>query len=168
MADITNGTWIKDGKAVDKVYQNGRQVYGRNLFRGYPTNNKMRVNQNNSYYFDYPFRYYGTRVLLKPNTEYTVTWNYEVISGGMDSTETISVGYGNEQKDYAIDVKTIAISAKKITIQTSADVSDYPYFALRFSRTMVPTNSVIDYWDIAIREGDTSFDWSPAPEDIVN
>ncbi|BEI49762.1 hypothetical protein AWA2013_11680 [Lactiplantibacillus plantarum] len=31
MADITNGTWIKDGKAVDAVYQNGKQVYGRNL-----------------------------------------------------------------------------------------------------------------------------------------
>lgn len=32
MADITHGTWIKDGKAVDAVYQNGRQVYGRNLW----------------------------------------------------------------------------------------------------------------------------------------
>lgn len=31
MADITHGTWIKDGKAVDKVFSNGRQVYGRNM-----------------------------------------------------------------------------------------------------------------------------------------
>lgn len=31
MADITHGTWIKDGKAVDKVFSNGKQVYGRNL-----------------------------------------------------------------------------------------------------------------------------------------
>lgn len=31
MADITHGTWIKDGKAVDDVYQNGVKVYGRNL-----------------------------------------------------------------------------------------------------------------------------------------
>lgn len=31
MADITHGTWIKDGKAVDKVFSNGRKVYGRNL-----------------------------------------------------------------------------------------------------------------------------------------
>ena len=31
MADITHGTWIKDGKAVDKVFSDGRQVYGRNL-----------------------------------------------------------------------------------------------------------------------------------------
>lgn len=34
MADITHGTWIKDGKAVDAVYQDGRQVYGRNLIMG--------------------------------------------------------------------------------------------------------------------------------------
>lgn len=31
MADITHGTWIKDGKAVDAVYQGGVKVYGRNL-----------------------------------------------------------------------------------------------------------------------------------------
>lgn len=34
MADITHGTWIKDGKAVDAVYQNGIKVYGRNLIKG--------------------------------------------------------------------------------------------------------------------------------------
>jgi len=31
MADITHGTWIKDGKSVDTVYQGGVKVYGRNL-----------------------------------------------------------------------------------------------------------------------------------------
>ena len=31
MADITHGAWIKDGKAVDTVYQSGVKVYGRNL-----------------------------------------------------------------------------------------------------------------------------------------
>lgn len=31
MADITHGTWIKDGKAVDAAYQSGVKVYGRNL-----------------------------------------------------------------------------------------------------------------------------------------
>jgi len=33
MADITHGTWIKDGKAVDKVFSDGKQVYGRNLLK---------------------------------------------------------------------------------------------------------------------------------------
>lgn len=33
MADITHGTWIKDGKAVDAVYQGGVKVYGRNLLK---------------------------------------------------------------------------------------------------------------------------------------
>ncbi|WP_076637023.1 phage head spike fiber domain-containing protein [Lactiplantibacillus plantarum] len=32
MADITHGAWIKDGKAVDAVYQSGVKVYGRNLY----------------------------------------------------------------------------------------------------------------------------------------
>jgi len=34
MADITHGTWIKDGKAIDAVYQGGVKVYGRNLRAG--------------------------------------------------------------------------------------------------------------------------------------
>ncbi|WP_076656613.1 hypothetical protein [Lactiplantibacillus plantarum] len=33
MADITHGTWIKDGKAVDAVYKSGVKVYGRNLLK---------------------------------------------------------------------------------------------------------------------------------------
>lgn len=139
--------------------------YGRNLFRGYPTNSKMRVNKNNTYYYEYPFIQLGTRILLKPNTEYTLAWDYAIISGGMDSTETVSVGRGNEQSNYAIDVKTVAISTKKITIKTPSDISDYPYFAIQFSRTVVPTTSVIDYWDISIREGNINSGWSPAPED---
>lgn len=34
MADITHGTWIKDGKAADSVYQGGAKTYGRNLLTG--------------------------------------------------------------------------------------------------------------------------------------
>ena len=37
MADITHGTWIKDGKAVDKVFSNGIKIYGRNLALGTST-----------------------------------------------------------------------------------------------------------------------------------
>jgi hypothetical protein len=33
VANITHGTWIKDGKAIDAVYQGGVKVYGRNLLR---------------------------------------------------------------------------------------------------------------------------------------
>lgn len=33
MANITHGTWIKDDKAVDAVYQSDVKVYGRNLLK---------------------------------------------------------------------------------------------------------------------------------------
>lgn len=32
MADITHGTWIKDGVPVDKVFSNGVQVYSENIW----------------------------------------------------------------------------------------------------------------------------------------
>jgi hypothetical protein len=41
MADITHGTWIKDGNAVDSVYQNGVNVYSRNLVTG--TSNELKT-----------------------------------------------------------------------------------------------------------------------------
>lgn len=168
MAIINGKALVKGGKPLDRVYSNGKLVYSRNLFRGYPTNNKMRVNKDNFYYYEYPFKNKGTRILLKPNTEYTVTWDYEVISSSVGYTEYISVGRGNEQIEYAIDVKAaIPISSKKITFITPADVSDYPYFALRLSRSSVQATSVIDYWDIAIREGNINLGWTPAPEDYI-
>jgi len=167
MTTINGRACVAGGTPVDKVFSNGIQVYGRNLFRGYPTNNKIRINKDNNYYYDYQFIQYGTHILLKPNTWYTLTWDYDIISGGIDNTENISVGRGNDKNNFAIDDNTIAISAKKITMQTPADVSDNPYYAFRFSRTMVLTTSVIDYWDIAIREGNTSSGWTPAPEDVM-
>lgn len=45
MTDITHGVWIKDGKAVDKVFSNGRQVYGRNYALN--TANTITVTGNN-------------------------------------------------------------------------------------------------------------------------
>lgn len=42
MADVTHGTWIKDGKVVDAVYQNGVNVYSRNLVTG--TSNELKTN----------------------------------------------------------------------------------------------------------------------------
>ncbi|WP_436669514.1 hypothetical protein [Lactiplantibacillus plantarum] len=46
MADITHGTWIKDGTAVDAVYQGGVKVYGRNLALG----TSKQVVQANDWY----------------------------------------------------------------------------------------------------------------------
>ena len=50
MADITHGTWIKDGKPIDAVFSNGKQVYGRNLILNSSTPQVLiRPDQNMSY-----------------------------------------------------------------------------------------------------------------------
>lgn len=64
MADITHGTWIKDGKAVDKVFSNGTQVYGRNLFILHDWNAKPNLASNFIPYMN---------IQLEPNTAYTLT-----------------------------------------------------------------------------------------------
>lgn len=44
MADITHGTWINNGKAVDAVYQSGVKIYGRNFYIGSKVFNSTATN----------------------------------------------------------------------------------------------------------------------------
>lgn len=132
----------------------------RNLFRGFPTNEKWRVTKNNGYYIDR--KELKDTIPLKPNTEYVMSWDYQNISGS--TADAISVGYGDGTGAFLRDLKTAQISEKVIFFKTLATLP-YPYLAMRFSRSQTSTSSVYDYWDLAVREGNLRLSWSPAPED---
>lgn len=51
MADITHDTWIKDGKAVDAVYQSGIKAYGRNLLLDSQTQTKSGAWRDKNIYW---------------------------------------------------------------------------------------------------------------------
>lgn len=132
----------------------------RNLFRGFPTNEKWRVTKTNGYYIDR--KELKDTIPLKPNTEYVMSWDYQNISGS--TADAISVGYGDGTGAFLRDLKTVQISEKVIFFKTLATLP-YPYLAMRFSRSQTSTSSVYDYWDLAVREGNLRLSWSPAPED---
>ncbi|MDR4073144.1 hypothetical protein KKP3161_000316 [Lactiplantibacillus plantarum] len=73
MADITHGTWVKDGKAVDAVFSNGSQVYGRNLFSVHDWDAKPDLVSNFVPYMN---------IQLEPSTAYTLTTNISLESEG--------------------------------------------------------------------------------------
>lgn len=73
MADITHGVWIKDGKAVDAVYQSGVKVYGRNLFVLHDWDAKPYLVLNFVPYMN---------IQLEPSTAYTLTTNIGLESEG--------------------------------------------------------------------------------------
>ncbi|QHM61757.1 hypothetical protein C7M47_00664 [Lactiplantibacillus plantarum] len=92
MADITHGMWIKDGKAVDTVYQGGTKVYGRNLVAGTSEPFTMQYGIPNTVWnadkkraeISLPITALSGEVLPKNNFNYTVT-------PGMSYTQSIYV-----------------------------------------------------------------------------
>ena len=85
MADITHGTWIKDGKAVDKVFSDGKQVYGRNLYLNSKALEDNYARNNNA-----------VNITVEPFDSTTNMWHF-VAEQGVGST------IGIYFHDYAID-----------------------------------------------------------------
>jgi len=155
MADITNGTWIKDGKPIDAVYQDGRQVYGRNLLTG--TSNELttitRSDWGNS-----PAslasgtygagRYYASIYIENTTPVYLnfivrlngVTWNSNInsIPAGQSGIVSGMFDILEGQSLYSVSVAFISPQTESYT---------YKYKEVMVTRTPSP--------------------WTPAPEDIL-
>ncbi|MEN2304761.1 hypothetical protein [Lactiplantibacillus plantarum] len=145
MADIIHGTWIKDGKAVDAVYQNGAKVYGRNYFSvsGFTTN-KYTFASIDSY-----------DLQLLPNTKYTVSTN----NVGIPDQGYANIFVGNKGFTPSTPVNGVIVN-KPQTVTTD--------------NTGVLTIAAISYSladgkdKIQVELGTVETAWTPAPEDILN
>lgn len=136
----------------------------RNLFKGYPTNDKLRATKPNGYYYEHNFKALGTRINLEPNTEYVFSWSYSTISGDPGA---VSVGYGSDSLGYTQEITQVPTSTGVLAFKTPT-VLPYPYFALRLIRSGSPVTGVVaDYWDLCLRKGNIKMDWTPAPEGAI-
>lgn len=191
MADITHGTWIKDGKAVDKVFSNGKQVYGRNLLQGTNqglTNWTFGANgsggQYTKYAFDLPtgqgmtmrttvayanwfwLGYNLDYTALKQNTDYVVSfW-----AKSTDINRTISARFANGGgSNTAAYFGTVSLKAgvkTKVVLRTTTnDVKFTDQYLYLGQFNLV---GGIDIWDLKLEAGTLATDYSPAPEDILN
>lgn len=145
MADITHGTWIKDGKAVDKVFSNGSQVYGRNLFSVHDWDAKPDLVSNFVPYMN---------IQLEPSTAYTLTTNISLESEGwadvflFKDDETPGTQTGGVSSSVGRTLTTSSTGNVKVGIRNHS-VSD-------------GTN-----W-VKLEKGTIATPWSPAPEDVLN
>ena len=173
MADITHGTWIKDGKAVDKVFSDGRQVYGRNLVSG--TGNHTVTGTGPSYAFDY---------LSNETTDDLLT----LFKGLEGQTVTVSVDYeysgfiaGSFNNRLGWEIHLIG--------DTAPHVGPWYYPANDsgsgriFSTFVVPKNITSIGGDLGyiqfsgsgtgtlshlkLEKGSVATPWTPAPEDVM-
>lgn len=106
MADITHGTWIKDGKAVSTVYQNGVKVYGRNYLLDTGTPNTITV-------FG-AYRLSPAFLNVKIGTPITITYDVDAVNAD-DGLSYVSFGG---------DIWSTFVFAKKICWRKKSYITD--------------------------------------------
>ncbi len=144
MADITHGTWINNGAAVDAVYQDGVKVYGRNLFILHDWNAKPNLVSNFVPYMN---------IQLEPSTAYTLTTNISLGSAGWADVFLF-------KDDEAPGTQTSGVSSgvgRTLTTSSTGNV-----------KVGVRDHSVSDgtNW-IKLEKGTIATPWTPAPEDVL-
>jgi len=189
MADITHGTWIKDGKAVDKVFSNGNQVYGRNLYTDTQNFNNLALWNTASsaapsvYWTKTTDTYNGLAVI-----QTTASWNgisqyiqvkkgdvltYSVYAKYISGTGTSMIYWGlNDNPEGSYSAATANPSNNEVVItdswqrvsETAVATSD-GYLRPRIERSSNNTH-VLQIAGIKVEKGSTATPWSPALEDV--
>lgn len=179
MADITHGTWIKDGKAVEAVCQSGIKVYGQNLY----LNSKAIADS-------YGINGDGVKVTVEPFDSTTNMWHVVAKQGIGTNTGIYIIGYANGKLpdnsnwSYSADVK----GTGKVSKFGIEDSNKNPIVGIigsewsRISQTGQLLNpefkTIIMYFDTTDSPVDAYVKlpkleigiptpWSPAPEDIL-
>lgn len=190
MADITHGTWIKDGKAVDAVYQDGVKVYGRNLLQGTGTASGD-VAGGDGDFVEGAFNGYNAvktnlawhgrfinlnsalgRTNAKVGDWYTIS--IYVKADKQIDTSTINL-YRAIRSDWGDTAHTFSMSAKPITTQWQQYSCSFQIDenSLQKDNTRLEYDGdTVDNWIYwagwKLEEGSISTPWTPAPEDILN
>nr|WP_247965333.1 carbohydrate binding domain-containing protein [Lactiplantibacillus plantarum] len=178
MADITHGTWIKDGKAVDAVYQSGIKVYGRNLYVD-------TENFDNSSVWNNWGIWSKTEEKLNDLTVMSTTGDWsglgQTIQAKKGETYTFSIyaryqsGTGKSNMYFApagvtsTNPGTVQVSLNetwKLLIGTFTITNDGPIIA-RIERTNNNTNTLL-IAGLKLERGTIATPHSIAPEDILN
>lgn len=188
MSTINGKACVINSKPVDKVFSNGRQVYGRNLL---PGTNQGLTNwhfgsgsggQHVKYAFDVPN---GQGITVRTTVAYT-NWfwlgyklNYKVLKQNTDyvvsfwakSTDidrTLNAHFTNGSgANTAANFGTVSLKAgvatKVVLRATTNDVKFTDQYLYLHSFNML---GGIDIWDLQLVEGTSALDdWTPAPED---
>ena len=178
MADITNGTWINNGKAADAVYQSGVKVYGRNLYvdtknfdnssawinsgacsKTEETLNGLTVLKTNS-----SWNGLGQTIQAKKGENYTFSLYARYQSGTGNSNMYFDpTGVTNTNPR---TVRVYLDETWKLLIGTFTITNDGPVIA-RIERTNNNTNTLL-IAGIKLELGATATPYSQAPEDILN
>ena len=171
MADITHGTWIKDGKAVDAVYQSGIKVYGKNLITNSAAPQVLRRPDDNPNYPSWVGRqiYRG----LKNNETYTVS-SLATVETTDKSAEKWGIRiFQNNGNHVATAMNFDANTGKRqsFTFTTPDDGISYDVYiysgGVGVDYTPSDLKIVTTVSDYKLETGSVATPYSLAPEDIL-
>jgi hypothetical protein len=160
MADITHGTWIKDGKAVDKVFSNGGQVYGRNLLtnlssnwtqgwiNGYTIGNPPKLGVGNA------------RITILHPISVSSSFSYTV------SLSDTSFKWSWMELDFNGNTTHVApwMTSENYTLTTTSTTTQLYIVVAYKNDTALDTSNLPK---IKLEKGTIATPWSPAPEDVL-
>ena len=179
MPTINGKACVANGKPVDKVFSNGKQVYGRNLYlnskaitTGYGINRRATVTVENfdsttNMWHIVAAKGYGSNagIYLKdyangkiPNNS---DWSY---STDIKGTGKIS-NFGIESSDKNPVVGTIGSEWSHISQTGHVNEPQTKNIVMYFDTTSSPLDVYIKLPKLEI--GTTSTPWTPAPEDVM-
>jgi hypothetical protein len=144
MPTINGRACVVNGKPVDKVYSNGKQVYGRNLFSVRDWNAKPYLISNSVPYMN---------IQLEPNTEYTLTTNIR------KTNEYFDVFFFKDNEDASSSINGVNSGSGR-TLTTSSTGNVKVGMRNYFLSLSDDTN-----W-IKLEKGSVATPWTPAPEDV--
>jgi len=190
MSTINGKVCVVDGVAVDKVFSDGKQVYGRNLL---PGTNQGLTNwtfgagtggSHEKYAFDVPngqgmtmattvaytnwfwLGYKLNYTVLKQNTDYVLSfWAKSTDIDRTISARFANGGAANLAAYFSATTLKSGVATKVVLKATTTDVKFTNQYLYLYSFTML---GGIDIWDLQLVEGTSALDdWSPAPEDVM-
>ncbi|WP_369833413.1 hypothetical protein AB8P52_04275 [Companilactobacillus pabuli] len=176
MTDITHGTWIKDGKAVDAVYQGGIKVYGRNLYTDTRNFDNLSAWAGSSYWNKTGEKFNGLTVMATDQdwnglrksiqTKKGETYTYSVYARYKSGTGTSAIVTGNNGANPNPNMSRVSLDTtwQRVSFTTSATADGYMDIGLvRFS---LNENTLL-IAGLKLEMVSVPTPWTQAPEDVM-
>ena len=174
MADITHGTWIKDGKAVNAVYQSGVKIYGRNLVKDSSQEFTGKA---------YGFHDYNLASLseLTPGKTYTVSFSAKVDDKAVNCNQHLFVDIYNPSWSWNMEADARSTDYQRVTdtFTVPEGITDAHLITVYLSHPVIngtsdPSSDNSDaagtgyIKEFKLETGTTATPHSIAPEDMLN
>ncbi|GAV18156.1 hypothetical protein ACI3P6_16435 [Lacticaseibacillus paracasei] len=178
MPTINGRACVVDGTPVDKVFSNGKQVYGRNLVLNTASFEGWNIKGDNVSFV--PSSTKGIKSSRTPSGWASPVATLEAKAG---ETYSISIRFWSDSKSVisaaiymrkSPDVSSAATwmgsgnaenTAKTITISFKATEDETLYFTFENGTTISDGSFFTEQWKI--EKNSSSTPWTPAPEDVM-